>query len=54
MIVLGFSMDNLEKFVNDLLAGNLEPYMKSEAVPDNSNNAVKVGNGNTRMNVENL
>ncbi|WAR00552.1 PDIA3-like protein [Mya arenaria] len=37
-----FSMDNLEKFVNDLLDGKLEAYMKSEAVPDNTQNAVKV------------
>ncbi|KAL4227773.1 Protein disulfide-isomerase A3 [Mactra antiquata] len=36
-----FSMDNLEKFANDLLAGNLEPYLKSEPVPE-QNEAVKV------------
>jgi len=37
-----FSMDTLEQFVNDLLDGNLKPYLKSEPVPDNTNNAVKV------------
>lgn len=37
-----FSVDNLEKFIKDFTAGKLEPYMKSEAVPDNSANAVKV------------
>lgn len=35
-------MDNLEKFVTDLLAGSLEPHMKSEAVPDNTDKPVKV------------
>lgn len=35
-------MDNFEKFLNDFLDGNLEAYLKSEAVPDNSDNAVKV------------
>lgn len=34
-------MDNLEKFVNDVLEGNLEPYMKSEDVPS-SQGPVKV------------
>ncbi|XP_045215771.2 protein disulfide-isomerase A3-like [Mercenaria mercenaria] len=28
-----FSMDNLEKFANELLDGKLEPYLKSEPVP---------------------
>jgi len=32
----------LKEFLTQLEAGNLEPYLKSEAVPDNSNNAVKV------------
>jgi len=31
-----FSMDTLEKFVRDVLEGNLEPYLKSEPLPDNS------------------
>jgi len=35
-------MDNLEKFLTAYAAGNLEPFLKSEPVPDNSNNAVKV------------
>merc|ERR1712126_777436 len=29
-----FSMDALEKFCNDLLDDKLEPYLKSEAVPE--------------------
>jgi len=32
----------LKDFLTQLEAGNLEPYLKSEAVPDNSANAVKV------------
>ncbi|XP_062595206.1 protein disulfide-isomerase A3-like [Saccostrea cucullata] len=36
-----FSMDNLEKFVRDFLDGKVEPYLKSEAVPDNTGAAVK-------------
>lgn len=36
-----FSVDALEKFVDDLLAGNLEPHVKSEDVPDNENANVK-------------
>ena len=35
------SMDNLEKFANDLLDGKLEPYLKSEPVPT-QDEAVKV------------
>jgi len=31
-----FSVDNLEKFLNDVKEGKLEAYMKSEALPDNS------------------
>jgi len=37
-----FSPENLKKFVDDVLAGKLESFMKSEPIPDNSNNAVKV------------
>jgi len=37
-----FSMDNLEKFCNDLLDGKLEPYLKSEAVPEPNDEPVKV------------
>ncbi|CAH1796208.1 unnamed protein product [Owenia fusiformis] len=40
-----FSMDTFEKFVNDFLDNKLEPHMKSEAIPDNSENAVKVAVG---------
>merc|ERR1712080_206905 len=35
-------MPSLKDFLTQLEAGNLEPYLKSEAIPDNSANAVKV------------
>ena len=35
-------MENLEKFVNDLLDEKLEAHVKSEPVPDNSDKDVKV------------
>merc|ERR1712002_1256493 len=34
--------DNFKEFMEDLKAGNLDAYIKSEAVPDNSANNVKV------------
>lgn len=37
-----FTMEALEEFANELLAGNLEPYMKSEDVPSNQDAPVKV------------
>lgn len=37
-------MDNLEKFVNDLLTDKLEPYLKSEPVPEDNSGGVKVIN----------
>lgn len=37
-----FSMDNLEKFVRDFLDDKVEPYLKSEPVPDNTDAPVKV------------
>ncbi|VDM68878.1 unnamed protein product [Strongylus vulgaris] len=36
-----FSVENLKEFVEELLAGKLEPYMKSEPIPDNTG-ALKV------------
>ena len=36
-----FSMDSLKAFLDDFKAGKLEPYMKSEPVPDNSAPGVK-------------
>lgn len=36
-----FSMDNLEAFVNDLLNDKLEPYLKSEPVPEDNSGGVK-------------
>ena len=35
-------MDNFREFLEELKAGNLEAHIKSEAVPDNSANDVKV------------
>ena len=37
-----FDMDNFKEFMEDLKAGNLDAYIKSEAVPDNSLNNVKI------------
>jgi len=37
-----FSMDSLKAFLDDFKAGKLEPYMKSEPLPDNSAPGVKV------------
>merc|ERR1712241_938669 len=37
-----FSMETLKDFLTQLEAGNVEPWIKSEAVPDNSANNVKV------------
>lgn len=37
-----FSVENLQKFATDLLAGSLEPYIKSEAVPEKNDGPVKV------------
>merc|ERR1712200_127846 len=36
------AMPSLKEFLTQMQAGSLEPYLKSEAVPDNSANAVKV------------
>merc|ERR1711874_567898 len=37
-----FSMETLKDFLTQLEAGNVEPWIKSEPVPDNSANNVKV------------
>ncbi|KAJ8955403.1 hypothetical protein NQ318_003501 [Aromia moschata] len=37
-----FSVEALELFVNDILDGSLEPYLKSEAIPESQNEPVKV------------
>ncbi|KHJ94193.1 protein disulfide-isomerase domain protein [Oesophagostomum dentatum] len=37
-----FSVDNLKAFVEDLLAGKLEPYMKSEPIPEDTGAPLKV------------
>ena len=35
-------MDNLEKFVKDLLDGKLKAYLKSEPIPESNDDPVKV------------
>ena len=42
ILFCGGSVDNLKAFVNDLLAGNIEAYIKSEDVPENNDGPVKV------------
>lgn len=37
-----FSIENFEKFVKDFEAGNLEPYLKSEEIPEDNSGNVKV------------
>jgi len=37
-----FSPENLKKFADDVLAGNLEAYMKSEPIPEDNDGPVKV------------
>ncbi|KAJ8983524.1 hypothetical protein NQ317_012015 [Molorchus minor] len=37
-----FSIEALELFVNDVLDGNLEPYLKSEPIPESQNDPVIV------------
>lgn len=36
------TVENLRKFVNDFLAGNLERFLKSAEIPENNDEAVKV------------
>jgi len=37
-----FSPENLKKFADDVIAGNLEPFVKSEPIPDDNDGPVKV------------
>lgn len=37
-----FSVENLQQFLSDLEEGNLEPYLKSEAIPESNDGPVKV------------
>lgn len=37
-----FSVENLHNFVEELLAGSLEPYVKSEPIPETNDAPVKV------------
>ncbi|XP_054278319.1 protein disulfide-isomerase A3-like [Macrosteles quadrilineatus] len=37
-----FSIENFEKFLNELKAGSVEPYLKSEPIPDDNSGPVKV------------
>jgi len=36
-----YSVENLEKFARDLVAGNLEAYLKSESIPESNPDAVR-------------
>lgn len=38
-------MENLEKFIKDLEEDNLEPYLKSEPIPESNDGPVKVAVG---------
>lgn len=40
-----FSVENLQKFTTDLLDGKLEPYVKSEPIPESNDAGVKVAVG---------
>lgn len=40
-----FSVESLKKFVEDFLAGNLTPFIKSEELPENNDGPVKVAVG---------
>lgn len=35
-------LDTLEQFVKDILDNKLEPYLKSEPIPENNDEAVKI------------
>lgn len=35
-------VEALEVFVNDVIEGNLEPYLKSEPIPESQNEPVKI------------
>ncbi|KAK4872052.1 hypothetical protein RN001_016176 [Aquatica leii] len=37
-----FSIESFEKFVKDLIAEKLEPYLKSEAIPESNDEPVKI------------
>lgn len=37
-----FSIENLQKFVSDLEEGSLEPYVKSEPIPESNDSGAKV------------
>jgi len=37
-----FNLENLEKFIDNYLGGKLEPYLKSEAIPDDNSQPVKI------------
>ena len=37
-----FSVDTFKAFVEDYFAGNLQPYIKSEPVPEDNDGPVKV------------
>jgi len=37
-----FSLESFEAFLKDYEAGKIEPYLKSEAIPENNDGPVKV------------
>ena len=39
------SMESFEQFLKDLQAGSLEPFLKSEPIPDDNSGPVKVAVG---------
>jgi len=41
-ILLNSSIESLKKFADDVLTGKLEPYLKSEPIPDKNDEPVKV------------
>lgn len=48
------SMENLEQFAKDFLDGKLQPYLKSEPVPEDNDGPVKVRFSSTCFNYLNL
>lgn len=42
MFIFIYRVENLEKFVRDFQDGKLEPYVKSESIPDENTAPVKV------------
>ena len=41
-LALLFSMDTFEQFIKDVQAGNVDPYLKSEPLPEGNDEPGKV------------